>query len=369
MSIFKSTKLSDFDGNRRNNFTSIRLLFAWLVLYGHAYAIQKTPGYGDVLNQFFQGSIWIGELAVDGFFAISGFLVAASFMKRGLFDYTISRVLRIMPALWVCVLVCAFVIGPFFTSLTVQEYFSTRETFYFLRNLVGFHHMIVELPGLFESNVRPAVNGSLWTLAIEIRVYLLLAICGTLGLLSKRWIANMVLISVFFIELFISPGIPFFGKGDIWGLTGRYFAVGVFFYINRDKVWLDARLALLALLLIGVSFGKGWFDAVFPIPFVYLIFFVAYMTKYIDLDGKIGDLSYGVYIYAWPTQQIVAHYFPDFTPGQNTLLSTPIVFVFAYASWRLVEAPTLGLKKKLLGATRFKFLRRKNLESGGGRET
>ena len=87
----------------------MRIILAWFVLYGHSYAIQKTAGYKDPLNEIFQGSTWIGALAVNGFFAISGFLVTASFIKRGAIDYTISRALRIFPALIVCILLSVFI--------------------------------------------------------------------------------------------------------------------------------------------------------------------------------------------------------------------------------------------------------------------
>lgn len=108
--------LKDFDGNRHNNFTSLRIILAWLVLYGHSYAFQNTSAIKDPLNHIFQDSIWIGTFAVNGFFAISGFLVTASIIRRGFLDYAISRVLRIFPALIVCMLFTVFVLGTLLTG-------------------------------------------------------------------------------------------------------------------------------------------------------------------------------------------------------------------------------------------------------------
>ena len=103
-----------------------------------------------------------------GFFAISGFLVTASLLKRGLVDYTISRALRIYPALAVCVFATVFILGPALTRLSLSEYFSHPTTWNFLTNALLFMNMVWTLPGVFESNVLPAVNGSLWTLPVEV---------------------------------------------------------------------------------------------------------------------------------------------------------------------------------------------------------
>ena len=343
--------LIQYDGSRKNNFTGIRILFAWLVLYGHSYAIQKTVGIRDPLNILFQGSVWIGEIAVNGFFAISGFLVAASFINRGLKDYAISRILRIIPALFLCVLLTVFFLGPIFTNLSLREFFLNSQTYAYLSN--GFAIFKVEwiLPGVFEDNIRPAVNGSLWSLPVEARCYLILAVIGFFGLLKDRTLANLCIISVFLFGVIFFSEIPLIGGNSKWARPSMYFLIGVFFFINRDRVILDHRLAFLAVILIFSSFGEEWFLYVFPLSFVYLIFYTAYATKYINFDKKIGDISYGIYIYAWPVQQIVADIFPQFTPSWNTIISSLMVIPTAFISWRYIEKPILGYKKRLLGKT------------------
>ncbi|UHQ56913.1 MULTISPECIES: hypothetical protein [Microbulbifer] len=82
--------------------------------------------------------------------------------------------------------------------------------------------------------------------------------------------------------------------------------------------------------------------------FAYAIFFLAYGVKHINIDNSLGDVSYGVYIYAWPVQQIIAQFFPGLNPYTHTLVATPLVFGLAYASWNLVEKPALGFKKTLM---------------------
>ena len=150
----KSIFLSDFDGSRRNNFTTIRILLAWSVLYGHSFVIAKMQGVSDPLREVFKGSVWIGEIAVNGFFALSGFLVAGSFIKRGIIDFTLSRTLRIFPALIMCVFIAALVMGPLVTSLSTSAYYAEAATWNYLRNGLAFVPMRWDLPGVFEGHAR-----------------------------------------------------------------------------------------------------------------------------------------------------------------------------------------------------------------------
>lgn len=353
MTKAKQTYLIDFDGNRHNNFTLIRIIFAWLVLYGHSYAIQKTPGIRDPLNSLFQGSLWVGELAVLGFFAISGFLVTASLIRRDVIDYTLSRMLRILPALFICVFASALILGPLMTSLSIQEYFSTSETYKYLRNSLAFMDMRWTLPGVFETNVRDAINGSLWTLTVEAKCYFILAVIGVFGILKNRAIANIFLISLLIFSYYYYSEIPLIGHKEKWARPALFFLIGILFYINRSSIILDFRLALLALALVLLSFGEPWFVYVFPVSFIYLIFYISYKTKYRPVDENIGDISYGIYIYAWPTQQVVAYFTPDGDPYSNTLLSSIIVIILAYLSWHKIEKPMLGHKKNLLNKKGF----------------
>jgi peptidoglycan/LPS O-acetylase OafA/YrhL len=340
--------ISFFDGNRQNNFTLIRIAFAWLVLYGHSYAVQKVPGIKDPLNLIFQGSLWIGEFSVNGFFAISGFLVAGSLMNRGIINYFISRVLRIYPALFICVFASVFILGPLMTNLGLFEYFSSPETYKYLRNSLAFEGIRWTLPGVFEMNVRDAVNGSLWTLPVEIKCYILLGVAGGLGLLRHKHTANFILLSILLFGFSYFSDVPLLGHNPKWSRPSLYFLIGVFVYVNRSSIILDRRLALFAIIMMLSSFGKEWFAYVFSISFVYLIFYIAYATKYISIDEKIGDISYGIYIYAWPVQQVVANFTPNGNPYLNTVFSSLFVFVLAFLSWHKVEKPILIRKQYLL---------------------
>ena len=357
MEKYSLTTIKEFDGNRKNNFTALRIIFAWCVLYGHSYSIQRLAGITDPLNIFvFKGSTWIGEVSLDSFFAISGFLVSASFMKRGLADYTISRILRIFPALIVCVFLTVFVLGPILTNLHINEYFSKHETIQYLTNALAYPLTEWSLPGVFKTNANGAVNGSLWSLSLEIRCYILLAIAGFFGLLKNRTIANIFLLAVFVFGVYFFQSIPLIGINIHWAKSSMYFLAGVFFYLNRDDVVLDLKIAIFLLILSVYSFGKAFFNFVFPVGLVYLVFYTVYETRYLPVDSEIGDISYGIYIYAWPVQQIVAQALPKATPYANTLFSSIFVVMIAYASWRYIEKPMLSLKAKLFAVNISDFI-------------
>ncbi|MBU2887811.1 acyltransferase [Gilvimarinus agarilyticus] len=340
--------LTDFDGRRDNNFTVIRLLLAWAVLYGHSFPIQSTKGIPDPLTQLFQGSTWVGAIAVDGFFAISGFLVTASLLRRGAVDYCLSRLLRVLPGLMVCVALSVFVLGPIMTSLPVAEYFSHPKTLQYLSNAFAFPNVQWVLPGVFENNPKTAINGSLWTLSVEVRCYVFLVALSAFYVFRTRIMANAFLLALFLFGAYFFSEIPLLGNNSRWTRTCLYFLLGVAFYINRDLILIHYRLALLALILTITAFGEQWFPYVFPVSLTYLIFYLAYGVKHIDLDKYLGDISYGVYIYAWPVQQIVASYLPGDRPYLHAVIASIIVAILAFASWRLIEKPALGLKKKLL---------------------
>ncbi|MFS8138242.1 MAG: acyltransferase family protein, partial [Thermomonas sp.] len=105
---------------QRNNFNVMRLVAAWLVIYGHAWAITGRSGQ-DLLASLTRFR-FAGAIAVDMFFVVSGFLIAASLQRNSVRGYLISRGLRIVPALVVCVGVTTFVIGPLLS--TAANYWS-----------------------------------------------------------------------------------------------------------------------------------------------------------------------------------------------------------------------------------------------------
>jgi peptidoglycan/LPS O-acetylase OafA/YrhL len=340
-----------YDGSRRNNFTALRFMLAWMVIFAHSFALQPAPGVHMPLGFLLLGSTTTGQMAVDGFFAVSGFLVAGSLVNRGLIDYTLSRVLRLLPGLIICVLLTVFLVGPLVTSLPVKEYFSRLETYQYLYNALAFPFARFTLPGVFEGNTVTSVNGSLWSISYEVRCYMALGIVGLVGVLENRKYANVLFTIVAFALLlsYVDPKLLNIQQHVSSALL--CFVIGVAFFCNRDKLVLNVWLALVALLALYLSFGEPWFRYIYPLAWVYFLFYLAYQTRFLNVDEKIGDCSYGIYIYAFPLQQLIAYLMPSGTPYTNMVISTAAIVPLALLSWIYVEKPALNLKSKYLTRT------------------
>lgn len=320
-----------------------------MVIFAHGFALQPAQGVRNPLGFLLQGSTTTGQMAVDGFFAISGFLVAGSLLKRGTFDYVVSRSLRVLPGLAVCVFLTVFVLGPLVTSLPLGEYFSHSATYQYLHNAWALPFTAYRLPGVFESNHTASVNGSLWSIPYEMRCYIVLAIAGLIGVFRVKGISNLVVaaVAVVFWVSFINP--EFLDLKQHRSSAILCFALGVLFFSNRDKLILDIRIALAAAIALYFSFGEPWYRYVYPLAWAYLLFYLAYRTYYFNLDEKVGDCSYGIYIYAFPVQQLVVYLMPNGTPYSNIAISTAVVIPLAMLSWLYIEKPALRLKARVMG--------------------
>lgn len=177
--------------DRNNSFDLIRFLAATAVLFEHCYVL-SGPGNINPVSLFIKYDT-LGGIAVDTFFILSGFLVTRSYLNNdSCITFTLKRVLRIFPGLLCVVLACAFVAGPALTTLSVSQYYTHPETYSFLLNAVLDTRYY--LPGIFNTNPYPnAVNGSLWTLPIEVTMYLLVLILGICKLLSPRGCGLLIL--------------------------------------------------------------------------------------------------------------------------------------------------------------------------------
>jgi peptidoglycan/LPS O-acetylase OafA/YrhL len=327
----------------RNNFNLIRLIAAWLVIYSHAWAITGTAG-GDALVRL-NGSKSTGALAVDVFFAISGFLVAASFQRNRWRDFLAARALRIYPALLVCVTLTVFVLGPLLT--TDSNYWRDAATWRYLWANATLWRAEFWLPGVFEALPRSAVNGSLWTLPIEGRLYLALLLAGALGMLrpwryAAAWALAIAGACVF--ALLYAP-LPEHLAYLCW--VTSFFITGTLVWLWRERIPLRGPLlvGLLLAFLLANAFAPGT-------PLLHALYFVlvAYATFYLGFAPRLPriahhDLSYGVYLYGWPMQQL-ALLVGASTPWLNTAAASAMAFACAALSWFAIERPALRLKPR-----------------------
>ena len=328
----------------RDNFLLLRLLAASLVIYGHAPAITGGKGWPDVFVWLGWGS-YSGDLAVNVFFAVSGFMIAGSYLRRRhLGDFLWARLLRIYPAYLLCLLGTAFVLGAACTSLPLHDYYGSHEVMrYVSKNVQLGKGLVWDLPGVFTGNPKLAyVNGSIWTLPAEVRMYLWVALAGVLGILSRRWCCHLLLAVLFVCGLLAPAHVPLVPLASFLRLAG-YFALGVFCCVNRERIptgwWCVAVLAALAWLLHATPL----YPFAFALALTAFVFAFAYVSPWLGCL-RFGDYSYGLYLWGYPMQQMVAHLAPRLTPAGNILLAWPLAMLLAVLSWHLVERPALRLK-------------------------
>lgn len=323
----------------KNNLDFIRLIGATLVLVSHAFPLSGHNS-SEPFVRITNGQMSFGSLGVLIFFSISGFLITKSYVQRDrLFIFLKARFLRIVPPLIPVVLITIFVLGPLVTSLELKEYFSETETLKYFKNIFPWKVQFT-LPGVFESNPNQSPNGSLWTLPFEIKCYLGVAILGVCGLLKRLWFWPFAFfIGSYFMWFWVS-------KGDDGKIAQMAFVSGAIYYAVWDYIPKAKILAIgcFMMLLLASQFGfliYGWY-----LFGTYLVMYLAYCES-IKLWRltKFGDISYGVYIYAFPIQQgIVYLHGGEMSPAQNILYALPLTYLFAYFSWHFIEKKALQLK-------------------------
>lgn len=335
---------------RDNNFNLIRMLAASAVLWSHSFPL---TGHGEAEPFLRAVGVSLGTLAVDVFFVASGFLVTGSLLvRRNTLDFLKARALRIYPALVVVLLLSAFVLGPAFTSKPLAAYFASSELWtYLLRGITLLKGVAFELPGVFEENPYPkAVNGSLWTLPLELRMYLYLALgWGLLWFLNdKRAHAFVILVVV---VALISGGADIVRmvqkRPEDPGLHLLFmFFSGAGFWVFRRHIALRLDLCVAFVVLLALSTTDPMlFRIAFSLTAPYLLFYCAYARSPLLLRyNQIGDYSYGLYIWAFPIQQAIAALIPGCATLTMMLLSFAVTLCAAIASWRVIEAPALRLK-------------------------
>jgi peptidoglycan/LPS O-acetylase OafA/YrhL len=345
-------KLSEKASARDNNFDAIRLGAATMVMVSHTFKLSGSD---------FDPFAWVshynttGGLGVSIFFIISGFLITKSWHESPrLLEYFKKRALRILPALAASSLLCVLVIGPLVTNLGTKDYFLHPWTRQYLKN-VFLYMMRYNLPGVFANNPVPdAVNGSLWTLTVEFYCYCFVAVLGVLGILVRRKFLFLLAPVALAMDFFLRANPEYFNKVMCYMIAGWaswcivFFMMGSVLYMYREYIPLKGRIAFALLLVYMISWPLklGHYVSFFTLP--YLVLYIAYLRlPFIDnLGGKVGDFSYGVYVYAFPVQQAVIYFMGDGI-GRFTYFAASFFITLALSaiSWHLVEKPALDLKK------------------------
>lgn len=295
--------------SRANNFDAVRLLAALSVVFSHSFLIADGSEANEPFVWLTRNQCILGLVGVFVFFIISGYLVTASFCRSprpGRFAQ--RRFLRIYPGLAVNVLVCALLIGPLVSSLPLRAYLVEPELGDFLGKALTLNPGPLQLPGVLfvDNSVGLLINGSLWTLRYEMMMYVLVLILGLAGLL--RLSTAIVLTGVGLAAVGFEQQLKPFGDFAEMAWFLGFFGSGMLVYFLRDRLAFNWRGVLIALAALVFFVLIGRFIMLFPLAGAYLaIGFARRHDRFLDYSRYVGDLSYGVYVYGWPAEELVMY--------------------------------------------------------------
>ena len=317
---------------RDNNLNLIRVLAALAVVVSHSFSLHS----GNLQDEPFRraSGVSLGEIAVDVFFVISGYLVTKSAATRSIGSFLRARARRIFPGLWVMLFVTACVASVYWTTMSFAAFWrDPMAGGYVASNALLVGGIAFALPGVFEHNPIPgAVNGSLWTLVVEVRLYIALAIGAVVLTFAKSRFGWW--------RTFAVVGLLVSGWGG-WRLCFMFFS-GAVLYTWSERVTYRAWLAVSLSAIVVAALALGWL-ALYALALPYVVIAAAFAkTPRLMQYNRIGDYSYGIYIYAFPLQQTLMWGAPQWSLAELMLWSVLGSALFGVASWHLVERPWLN---------------------------
>jgi peptidoglycan/LPS O-acetylase OafA/YrhL len=345
--------LTPADPSRDNNLNFLRLLLALLVLLSHAPELTDGNRGRELLTRVFH-TLSFGEVAVDGFFLLSGYLIVKSWERSGsLWEYSQKRLRRIYPAFVVACVVCVFGLAPLAVP-SVGAYFAQLPYSQLLGSTLRLEEPVVPL--VFPGTPYPVINGAMWSISYEVRCYVLVVLVGLLGLRLHRW-------AWLGLAIFALVMLPLHHQVDRWEFAFRselikspeeffrllaFFAVGACFYLFRRFIRLRGRWAAGAMaLLAGLLFLPKFASLGLATAGAYALFWVAFAPiAALNRFKRLPDISYGLYLYGWPTQKLLNWYFPVASVWVLLAATVGLASLAGYASWHLVEAPWLKGNRK-----------------------
>lgn len=327
----------------QNNFDLLRFFLAATVLCVHAAALSAND-YLVLIT-----SALSSEVAVKSFFVVSGFLIFMSYQNsQSISSYFSKRIRRIYPA-YLFVILASVLLGVFFTTLSVNEYWSVSTLKYFLANLAFLNFLQPTLPGLFTENFNPAVNGALWTLKIEVMFYILVPLMvacfnrfGLLPVMALLFISSVIYSYILFAMAQSHGGGAFVELQRQLPGQLTFFIVGAagYYYFEAFKKY-ALYLVLLAVVAFLLKAHLPWI-VLEPLALGILVIYFATVFTYLGDFGKYGDFSYGIYILHFPILQLMIanRLFAD-SPILFITVAGALVLFFSILLWHFIEKPFL----------------------------
>lgn len=357
----------------QNNFSILRMLFATLVISSHSYELVDGNRTQEVLTRIF-GTISFGELAVDGFFIVSGYLITKSYLSSDIRSYLTKRILRIY---------LGFIVS-FFVSVLLCQYFSSHSLLIPVGQIVLnvlnlFFLMEPDSQTAYPHSFYPLTNGAMWSISYEFHCYLMIVLLGFFGVFRKQKV--LLGITVLFLAIYFihpekyAPYVPDSHAASVHRsdrivmhillmvksvsleaplkdarLFGIFLAGSCFFIYRREIPYRTDFAAFAALLLTACMFSRHLAEPALAVFGGYLIFWFALRVEVFSMSRFFNktDLSYGIYLYAWPIQKVLITQLPRITPTELSFATLIVCIILAYASWTLVEKPCLSMKSRFL---------------------
>jgi len=336
-----------------NNIDTLRFALASMVLFSHSFDAALGTARFEPLK-WATGQSTFGDLAVDLFFVISGFLITQSWEhRRNVVDYLKRRIGRIYPGFIAATLFGIFVVAPLAVDAGQSPPRMGWKFLLFVLLTLGYYSPA----GIFPHNpVGGLLNASLWTIQYEFKCYLGVILLGLSGMIRTRRLLLAVFVATLIMcgllaqldrtAVFLDPLVSYPEK---WARFIPLFMAGMVAYRFRDRIILSRNWALIALAgLVVFRFVPDGLSVAIPTCGCYLLLWLAFYSRIRFWRlGAHGDLSYGLYLYACPIQQlIVMRMGGHIRPLVLFILAWPLAILAGFLSWHLVEKWFLRRKRR-----------------------
>lgn len=331
-----------------NNLDLFRLIAACMVIVAHAYPLSGLAQGDWVLKLL--GHDNAGSLAVKLFFFLSGLVVTTSLLnKADPLRFILARFFRVWPALLFVVVICALVLGPIASSFPATEYFGSALGYLYILDNLALTTSYV-LPGVFLHNpYAGVVNGSLWTIPFEIGAYAMLLGLFMLGLF--RWkIVPALLFPLVLIDPLLSQPLLFTWLPANHHVTmlAPCFAFGALLATFRNRIIINLPLILAVWMLYALGGSTPVNFYFFYLALFLSVLYVASLPLVVRAKPPV-DISFGVYLWAFPIQQLIASYFLNYGVTFNQLCTLMLCLPIGWLSWCLIEKPGIAFGARLAG--------------------
>ena len=357
MSLSGARTLDSAIQTHDNGFNLVRLTAAALVVWYHAYQLNTAGAITlDPISRLVAPLTNLGSIAVSVFFMVSGLFVAQSWLRDpNLLRFTLRRIARIVPGLFICLLLTTLIAVSAFSELGWRgllapapwQYIANNTYLHGLRYLIPPEHLMV--PGVLNGQ---ALNGPLWTLYWEARMYIVLALIGCSAILPMRqWIRGTALFLLLAANLFPQVLAGYIWEVQLWSL----FLVGVLLTTFANQVRIGPMQVACAVALISLN----WTRSLATTPSGYTWFGIALaagaLALWVGTSRAKGcsylqrhDYSLGIYIYHWPVLLMLRAALPPLDGPSLFAAAMVVVMPIAMLSWHLVEAPALKFSRARL---------------------